>query len=273
MLTLLICAAAFATPYDEERQQTITLVGEYNCPFNCQSHFKFDPTPAQLEIVDKLHPKHVQGNGYIIEIAKAIYEPLGYRVVYQIMPQEKAKKRVLRGRNTILLNAKKSKKFILPKQAIGLSERNFYTNANTNWSFAGLSSLEMVTLGLVDEVKYPEIADYIKHNKDLKLRIKFIPNKNAAEQNIRNLASGKFSAIYENKSIADYYRKVMNVEDLILNAGIIKSDDDKIYLSFSKANENSKTYAKQYDAGIEALRKTGKLAEILNKYGVEDWEK
>ena len=255
----------------EVKKDDIYIVGEKNCPYNCDAYKKGE-TLSQVYFADEHPYREVDGNGYIVDIVKAIYEPLGHRVIYKAMPQKLAKARFADGRYNILLGAKKTREYIHPNQSIGQVGRVFYANANTNWHYYGYNSLEMVTLGLVTGEKYPALADYIAANKDLKLRIQFAPAGSAFDVNMQELAKGIISVIYEDKYTTDYYRKIMGLEDIVIGAGKAEKPR-KLYLAFSAKKPHTKTYAKQFDTGIAELRKGGKLAEILEKYGVEDWQK
>ena len=52
---------------------------------------------------------------------------------------------------------------------------------------------------------------------------------------------------------------------------ITASDAEPIYIGFSPAMPASATYNAQLEDGIAALRASGRLAEILSRYGVADW--
>lgn len=266
----------------EVKKDDIYIVGEKNCPYNCEAHVSYISAtkliPDQMDYVDGMRRKAADGSGFIIDIIKAIYEPLGHRVVYKTMSQKRAKTRFAAGRYNILLNVKKLKKknddYLFSTQSIGQTGHVFFTHANTNWRYYGDTSLEMVTLGLVNGQKYPELAAYIEANKSLKLRLQFVDAANAAEAldlNMRKLAKGRISAIYADKYSADFYRKNMELEDTIIDAGELQKTKP-LFLAFSPSKTNSKELIKDFDKGIAELRKSGKLAEILDKYGIKDWK-
>jgi len=69
----------------------------------------------------------------------------------------------------------------------------------------------------------------------------------------------------------------MGVWDKIEDAGIdpISSkeslDESKLYIAFSPKNPKSKEYAKLITDGIEQMRLSGELSQILAKYKLTDW--
>ncbi|MBF0379047.1 MAG: hypothetical protein HQK72_16440, partial [Desulfamplus sp.] len=56
-------------------------------------------------------------------------------------------------------------------------------------------------------------------------------------------------------------------------AGTLPTDKtDYIFIAFSPNNPKSKDYATLITEGIKEMRANGKLKEILNSYGLEDWK-
>ncbi|MTI42814.1 polar amino acid transport system substrate-binding protein [Roseibium hamelinense] len=54
---------------------------------------------------------------------------------------------------------------------------------------------------------------------------------------------------------------------------LVHTDDSgPIYIALSPAKDHSKELAAQLDAGMAELRASGKLNEILGKYGLKDWD-
>ena len=83
--------------------------------------------------------------------------------------------------------------------------------------------------------------------------------------------------IPEDKAVFIYTANAMGVWDEIEVAGVdpITSkealDESKLYIAFSHRNPKSKQYAKLITDGIEQMRLSGELSEILAKYGLTDW--
>ena len=47
---------------------------------------------------------------------------------------------------------------------------------------------------------------------------------------------------------------------------------DYIYIAFSPKRADSQRYARMLSEGVVQLRRTGRLAVILSKYGLKDWK-
>jgi polar amino acid transport system substrate-binding protein len=263
----------------QPKKPVIFIVGSEHCPYNCYNIPNKTGVNSNVELVDRHDPinsKIYENQGYVVDIVRAIFSKLGHEVKYRVMSRERAILYVKNGAADILITEEKQSQdgYIIAKQAIGLTNKSFYTSVNSGWRYSGISSLERVTLGIIDGEEYSELDDYIEKNKNSKIRIQSTSGDDGININMRKLAKQRISAIFENQYVVDYHRKTMGLADEVIPAGEIKeSADNKLYLAFSANKENTKQYVKQFDAGIVELRKTGELAEILNKYGVEDWQR
>ena len=64
-----------------------------------------------------------------------------------------------------------------------------------------------------------------------------------------------------------YNLKKLGIESKIISAGC--GAPSKIYIAFSSKAPKVENIVKSLDDGLAALRKSGKAAEILAKYGVK----
>jgi polar amino acid transport system substrate-binding protein len=97
---------------------------------------------------------------------------------------------------------------------------------------------------------------------------------NALEQNIEKLLSGQIDVVVEAGSVFINFfaaKGMISSLDQIRDAGEAGEKDD-LYIAFSPKNGKSKDYAEILSKGIDGLRQSGKLASILEKYGLKDWK-
>ena len=85
-----------------DKSVVLTLVADPYCPYNCA--------------YDAIQP------GYVIDLARMIFEPEGYQVKYQILPWSRAVNEVREGNFTaaIGVSGQNGRELILPKQPIGI---------------------------------------------------------------------------------------------------------------------------------------------------------
>jgi len=209
--------------------------------------------------------------GYIIEIAKNVFDAAGYRVEYIKMPWTRAVKDTRRGQFHGIIGATvaDAPDFIFPEHEQGVSEYVFYTLKSSDWVYKGLPSLEGKLLGVVSDYSYSEQLDaYIKaHNQSE--RVQVIYGQNPLEQNLNKLLANRISVFIDDRTVTEYVSTGLKVREQIRAAGVVSSM--KIYIAFSPNNDESQKYAKILSDGMLTLRRTGKLQEILAKYQIADW--
>lgn len=249
-----IAAFAFAAAAGA-RADTITLVADPWCPHNCE--------PG----TDK--------PGYAIDIAKAVFEKAGHKVDYKVLPWTRALADTRAGKFDGAVGAGSTDRegLILPKEAIGQSQNGAYVKASSTWTLAGVKSLESVVTGVVLDYTYPgTFGEYVTANaKDAK-RIVASAGANALEQNLRRMIAGRgIDVVVDDIAVVSFNLKELNLANDVKLAGAV-DEPDPIYIGFAGGKATSQAYADLLDAGIADLRKSGKLQEILGKYGVKDWK-
>lgn len=89
--------------------------------------------------------------------------------------------------------------------------------------------------------------------------------------NIWKLLADRIDVIVEDQNVFQTKVIEMKIAAQVELAGIGKEDKSHhLYISFSPKDPKSKTYAKIFDDGIRKLSISGRLQEILDKYGLQD---
>lgn len=211
--------------------------------------------------------------GYMIELAQVILAKHGHTVEYRSMPWERSLKEVRRGSFDCVVGAYKedAPDFIFPDNAWGSIESTFYVKNETAWRYTNMDSLKNIVIGAIGGYAYSEEFDeYIKQNKG-KGKVQVINANNALEQNIKKLLKGRIDVVIESHLVMEAKLKSMKATDKVKSAGVLV-EAENMYIACSPAKSTSKEYVKLFSDGIKELRTTGKLKEILGKYGLKDWQ-
>ena len=211
--------------------------------------------------------------GYMIELAQIILAKHGHTVEYRSMPWERSLLEVRRGSFDCVVGAYKedAPDFVFPDNAWGSIESTFYVKNDNTWKYTGIDSVKNIVIGAIGGYAYSEEFDaYIKQNKGNR-NVQVINANNALEQNIKKLLLGRIGAIIESHLVMEAKLKSMNATDKVKSAGILVKAEN-MYIACSPAKSTSKEYVKLFSEGIKELRATGKLKEILDKYGLKDWQ-
>ena len=250
MKILLVTFLLFTTT--TVHSETILMKSDKWCPFIC------DPILSK----DKQQ-------GYVIEVAKIIFEKKGHNVVFQTDTWTNSIDSVRLGVATAIAATTKADApdFIYPGKSMGNNKECFYVKRKDPWEFTTISSLKNRKLGTVESYAYSaELMSFIRENSANILKGQ---GENPLMLNIDHLNDGKIDTIVENPFVFNYFTENKNIRDHFEEAGC--TEGDPLYIGFSPKNPRAKEFAKILENGIEELRKDGTLGKIIQKYSLKDW--
>lgn len=246
--TCLLLFSCLAAQADE-----VVLAADILCPVNCE--------PGS----DK--------PGYIVEIARAILEPHGHTVKYQVLPFARAIEETRRGDIDGVLGALKydTPDFVFPEHEQGMLDEVFFVKKDSTWTYDGIDSLRNHSLAVIHDYIYSDgLQAYIEQNIDNIDRIQTADGEEALATNIRKLVRGRVDIVVDTSSIFQYVVTELGMAERIKPAGVT-GDESPLYLAFSPAKAHSANYAKLISEGMVKLRASGELAKILARYNLKDW--
>ncbi len=212
--------------------------------------------------------------GYLLDIARAVFEPLGHKVVYATGPWDQAVAEGRSGKCTGILGAspEDAQDFIYPSEEQGTSVQLFCVRSGSPWKYAGVGSLKAIKLGIIKDYTYfQELDDYIKANPS---GVLITTGDDALKGNLLKLVQGELGAVVDDRSVLKFTIAKMNlqgkVQIALATADVVKPS--KLYIAFSPKNPKSQDYARILSEGMATLRKSGQLQKILAKYGLTDWK-
>jgi polar amino acid transport system substrate-binding protein len=231
---------------------TITLVADEWCPYNCV-------------------PKS-EKPGYVVEIAREIFKKSGHKVVYKILPWERALSSTMEGINDGVLVATpfSMPKGIFQKNHFGFYSMNYYVKKKNKWNYTSLKSLENKEIGAISGYSYGEPFD--KWSRSHSSNIQFLFGTfNPTLRNFNKLLIERIDVFIEDHNVANYIMNKHQITNKFRSAGV-NGEAQPVYIGFSPSNEYSKVYTKLLSDGIIKMRKSGDLKKILDKYNLSDWE-
>ncbi len=223
------------------------------CPFNC--------VPGS----DK--------PGYMIEVATKIFSKAGHTLEYKIIPWARAITEARSGKINGIIGAYKgdAPDFVFSDNELAMIGIEFFTLKTNSWSYAGLASLNKVSIGAIIGYEYnEEINAYLKDGKN-SAKVQMVAGDTPLETNIKKLSQKRLDAVIESPPVFWYTAAQMGLNDKIKSAGTAVKPKEA-YIAFSPKLPSSKKYAKILSDGTAELRKSGELKTILEKYGLKDWK-
>jgi len=243
----------FASKNTVERDGVITLVADAWPPYN-------GGEDDELE-------------GYMIDVAREVFGAEGYTVDYVIVPWKRALSGSLSGRYDGAVGTTKLEGagLVFPGQELLRSRIAFYVRQDSAWKFSGPSSLDGVSLGVARGYDYTDWLNvYIVENESRPDRIQILEGHFPLRQNIRKLLAGRIDVMAGDEGCTRYTAIREGVLDQLTMAGR-DPEENWCYIAFTPAREQGAKYAEILDAGIQRLRRNGRLDAILARYGVTDW--
>jgi polar amino acid transport system substrate-binding protein len=231
----------------------IILVADPWCPYNCGWN---DEDP-----------------GFMVEIASTVFERNGHSVKYFNVPWARAIHGTREGQYDGIIGAGRTETpdFVFPDIELGLARHTFYVKKGNPWRYDGLDSLKTITLGVIKNYSYGDLFNaYILPNQDNPRRVQVISGETGLALNIQKLEENKIDAIIEDRAVFQHYLQETKIPENYSDAGIAYMEE--VYIAFSPKLNKAQAFAEMLSQGMKALRKSGRLSEILEKYSIEDWK-
>jgi len=209
--------------------------------------------------------------GYMIELARAVFEPAGHTVDYGLMPWERAVNSVRSGKFDCVVGAYKddAPDFVFPAESWGHDETHLWVVSDNNWSYSGLDSLAGKTVGLIGGYAYADDFDaYMESNPG---QAQTINANNALEQNIKKVIGGRIDTTVESPSVMRAKLRDLGLDGKLRSAGPL-AEPVPMYIACSPKSDKSQTYIDLVDQCTQELRASGELKKLLDRYGLEDWK-
>ena len=217
--------------------------------------------------------------GYIVEIARILFEKAGYTLDYQVagwtwdQALEACHKGTIDG--VIGWTSSDGDDFIRPEEPEGKMQNAFFVAKGNAWRYAGPDSLKGQRVGVISGYTYGgDVDPYLEANKDNEDAVQSISDDNALELNVNKLKAGRLDVIIEDVAVFNNKVKELGMEGDFEQAGLLteKEEDQQVFMAFSPDGAHSKDLAKIITDGVRELRTSGELQKILDKYGVKDWK-
>jgi polar amino acid transport system substrate-binding protein len=208
-----------------------------------------------------------------IEALRAIFEPQGISVEYQTMPWNRSLDEVRKGGADVVIAADRSDipEAIAGQEPCGFNRQTVFVKAGMSWKYTDPSSLKQIKLGVIDG--YTNSSLVTKHINENKSAIFSVTGDDPLPKMFKMIAAGRIDGFIEDPNVGQWSLKSAGLSGKIIAAADVSgSDVAPLVLLFSPSKPTSRDYAAKYDEGMRALRKSGKLKEILAKYGLKDWK-
>jgi polar amino acid transport system substrate-binding protein len=212
--------------------------------------------------------------GYLVDVARAVFEPAGHTVIYMTVPWKRAIEGTRTGRYTGAIGASKTDAagFVFPDEELARNVLAFYVRSDHPWRFDGPASIETVSIGVAAGYDYRRwLNDYIQVHRGNDRRVQIVAGANPLKQNLQKLLLKRIDVVVDTEAAIRFTAKEMGVLEEIHAAGY-GVETAYIYITFSPVLTVSPKLASLLSKGVADLRRSGRLQRILDRYGLRDWK-
>ncbi|MCP5162221.1 MAG: hypothetical protein H6999_00730 [Hahellaceae bacterium] len=213
--------------------------------------------------------------GFTTDIARTIFEKRGYRVTFVALPWARAAYQAMQGELDGVLSAGKLETpgMIFPELEIAEQSDCFYGKDSDPWQAGDASSfLNRTTIifnGWVNERRYRKALGDEVYQQTFE---EFSIDSRYYERVLEMVRRGRAHAFWMDSTVFGYLQKHNPELDSrgIKNLGCV--GHQYLYLALTPQTQvRSEKLAVEFSEGMQALRDSGELANILQTYGLKDW--
>ncbi|GGB05836.1 substrate-binding periplasmic protein [Agarivorans gilvus] len=211
--------------------------------------------------------------GYLGDLLVETMKARGHQVEFVEVSYSRGLQLVREGKldGTMACFREEAPDFVFPDFALGKSNSTFFSHKDSNWQYTGKDSLEQAAMiGIIKGYDYvdPTVMEYFnQHPKN----VLAITGEKPLERLLEMLINGRLTAVIEDKSVLEYKIKQMGQSEQIKVSGTTSVVID-VYASFSPKNPKSAEYAKILSEETLKMREDGRLSQLLERYGIQDWQ-
>lgn len=253
LVNSVFCAAMLlASGSVQSGERVVTLRADEWCPFNC--------TPGDAS------------PGYMIEIAVEALGAAGYRVDYATLNWVRSIQEARSGHIDAIVGATREEApdFVFP-HPLGTTVDALAVRNDTKLDLSAPDPFDDFVVGAIRGYDYTgKIGRYLASNERDGSRVQLTSGDDALATNLHKLVAGRVDIVVDNENRMRHVLRELGLDQRV--TVITDGDPVPLYIAFSPANADSAKIAATLDDGVAELRRSGRLATILDHYGLVDWE-
>ncbi|CAA7612681.1 putative ABC transporter, periplasmic substrate-binding protein [Magnetospirillum sp. LM-5] len=243
----LTLAVVWMPPAATGAEAPVVLVADPWCPHTC------DPAEGS--------------EGYMIEIAREAFGLSGIEVIYKTEGWSRAMRDVRLGRADGAVGAlfDEAPDLVTHAEPLGMQVNVLVTLGDDSWHFEGWEGLAGRRVGAVSSYSYSaEIDAWLKDHPS---EVQMISGSDAALRNLKKLMAGRIDVMLDDEAVVGDAVARLNSPRPVRIAGRLPGGSLHIALNPKRGER----LAQILNRNIRALRASGRLATILERYDLSDW--
>ena len=213
--------------------------------------------------------------GFLVEILNGVASSKQIELQFSFIPLSRALNLSQQGKVDIVLAVTQQHiidyKLQQSKQNFGGLYNDFYVLSDNNWRYKNTEDLAKELsnnhiLGTINGYQYGDEISQIISNHQANV---FAASGNSPlEKQLKMLQMGRLDILLDSRFTVQYQLSKLSYNNVI-HAGT-QGDFTPLYLGYSASIPDE--LIDIFDRGLISLRASGRLADILAKYGISDWQ-
>ncbi len=253
-LSTIVLPLYFLLSVSQLQAKTLLIASDEWCPYICD---------------DQILP------GFLVEVLNEIADKNKIETTFAFIPLARALSLSQRDQVDIVLALTQQHisgyKLKQSKQSFGGLYNDFYVLSDNNWRYKSTKNLAEALsnnhiLGTINGYQYGDEISNIINEKQA--NVFAASGKSPLEKQLKMLHMGRLDILLDSRFTVQYQLSKLP-EINILHAGT-QGDFTPLYLGYSASIPDE--LIDIFDRGLLSLRDSGRLANILAKYGISDWQ-
>lgn len=248
---------AVEEPAALEPDRDLLILGDPYCPYSC------DPTSGT--------------EGYMVELVRAIFEPQGYTVSYRMERWSHALRLTEQGHADLLAvvgQGRGREGLLFPARPQGRSQKGVASLRGRQLHLHTVEELAAYRVAIARGYLFgPPLDGYIETHENDPVRITLVSGFGAqlTAQSLRLLDDGEVDLVLDDVHVLDGAARRLGLAERLAVQPLDGAVQD-VFVGVSRLTPEAQDLVRRLEEGIAVLRADGRLARILGRYGLSDWE-
>ncbi|MGR3542582.1 MAG: substrate-binding periplasmic protein [Hasllibacter sp.] len=210
--------------------------------------------------------------GFMVEIAREALAPYGHEVVYENAPWSRALAQAQSGEIAGAIGAAPEEApDLLFGPPLGLFQEAAAFRAGERIDFADPAALAALRIGTIRGYDYdPPLGPVVAANRGDATLVQEMGGEAPLQANLRKLTGGRIDVIPDVAAVLEAAVHEAGLTDRVEVRTF--TTGDHVFIAFTRAHPRAATWNAQLAEGVGRLRASGRMDQIMARYGLSDWE-
>jgi len=214
--------------------------------------------------------------GLVTDILMAVVADNGHTFQTVFVPEKRKYEALAEDRTNIVTvtpsEAARLQNLIISEEPIMMLRRGVVKQKGSPRTYHTIEDFESISMGINLWPGWPQfLQDHIDRAKKVGKAVE-LSGENIYARGVEMVKRKRIDVFYGTLMSLKYYAKVSGFDDAVEIEHSRLQSEIPFYTAFHGDNPNARAYAEMLSNGIRKLRKSGRLTEILEPYGLEDWK-